>query len=41
MVLDVENVISRRERDAIISLGVRCNPRDFFLFWSRLKTVNG
>jgi hypothetical protein len=31
MVLDIENVISRRERNAIISIGVRCHPRDFFL----------
>ena len=31
MVLDIENVISRRERDAIIFIGVRCHPRGFLL----------
>jgi len=30
-ILNVENIIPRRQRDPIISLSVGCNPRDFFL----------
>jgi len=29
-ILDIESVIARRQRDAIISIFVRCDSRDFF-----------